>query len=110
MIPISAKTYLDISQIGGADSFNARNQKAVQSAREFEGQLLSSVFGELERTFTALGTPASDPGAENYRAMAMQALGKAVAQNGGIGLAAMIVHRLLKPEGRQADDAHSANS
>jgi Rod binding domain-containing protein len=113
MDPILATKYSGLSQIAGfgrPDSLSARSQKALQAAREFEGQLLSSVFGELEKTFASIGPPSSDPGADNYQAMAMQALGRVVAHNGGIGIAAMIARHLIPPESVSPRDGHSASS
>ncbi len=114
MNSITSTTYSGLSQITGIsqpDSFGVRSHKALQAAREFEGQLLSSVFGELEKTFASIGPASSDPGADNYQAMAMQALGKVVAQNGGIGLAAMIARHLLKAENTlPPPNGHSAST
>jgi Rod binding domain-containing protein len=86
------------------------NRKVLRAAREFEAQLIGSVFGSLEKTFTSIGAPESDPGAENYQAMAMQALGQGLAAKGGIGIASLISRHLLKPEGSFAKNGHSASS
>jgi|SRR5579863_721971 len=92
------------------DSRTEYNRKVLRAAREFEAQLLGSVLGSLEKTFTAIGTPSSDPGAENYQAMAMQALGKSLAAAGGVGIASLIARHLLKPSLDTSGDGHSASS
>jgi len=91
---ISATLSVAGAQPTAASSYNRR---VLQAASEFEGQFLTSVFGALEKTFTAIGAPPSDPGAENYQAMSMQALGKSLAQDGGIGIAKLIGRHLLRP-------------
>jgi Rod binding domain-containing protein len=74
-------------------------RKVVKAARDFEAVLLTSLFGSLEKTFTAIGAKSTDPGANDYQFMGAQALGSGLAASGGIGIAGMIVHNLLKSGG-----------
>lgn len=78
-------------------------RKVVKAARDFEAVLLTSLFGSLEKAFTALGTKNSDPGSDDFQYMGAQALGSSLAASGGIGIAKMIVHDLLKPGGSVAE-------
>jgi Rod binding domain-containing protein len=86
-------------QAVAARSDTAQARKIVRAARDFESVLLGSVFGALEHTFSELGGKPSDPGSENYQAMAMQALGKRLAASGGVGIANMIVRNLFHSGG-----------
>jgi|HubBroStandDraft_5_1064220.scaffolds.fasta_scaffold1516092_1 Rod binding domain-containing protein len=69
-------------------------RKVVKAARDFEGVLLTSLFGSLEKTFSEIGAKSTDPGANDYQFMGAQALGSSLAASGGIGIARMIVHNL----------------
>ncbi len=78
-------------------------RKVVKAARDFEAVLLTSLFGSLEKTFAAIGAKNTDPGSNDYQYMGAQALGSSLAASGGIGIAGMIVHNLLKSGGTGAD-------
>jgi len=78
-------------------------RKVVKAARDFEAVLLTSLFGSLEKTFTAIGAKNTDPGSNDYQYMGAQALGSSLAASGGIGIAGMIVHNLLKSGGTGAE-------
>jgi Rod binding domain-containing protein len=95
----SSSSSLSLSSVPDA----AYARKVVKAARDFEAVLLTSLFGSLEKTFTAIGAKSTDPGANDYQYMGAQALGSSLAASGGIGIASMIVHNLLKSGGTAAD-------
>jgi Rod binding domain-containing protein len=72
-----------------------KNEKA---ARDFEAMLLTPVLDSLQKTFGGNSEAANIPGASDYRQMATEALGQAIAARGGIGIAQMILRHLQPPE------------
>jgi Rod binding domain-containing protein len=71
----------------------SRIQQLTKVAKEFEGILLSiwleeAQKGSLEPANTNLGA-----GSETLRSLGTQAVGQALAQRGGVGIARMIVQR-----------------
>lgn len=67
--------------------------KGEKAARDFESLLLSSLFDSLEKTF-AWDHEDGTAGASAYRLMGTRALAEAVAADGGIGIAWLIVKHL----------------
>jgi Rod binding domain-containing protein len=77
-----------------------RTKRAVHAAHEFEAVLLNTLLGSLEHSFAALpGSKKTDPAADSYQSMGIQALATSLAGRGGIGIAGMIVRSLLRPTG-----------
>jgi len=70
-----------------------------RAAREFEGLLLANLLGPLERSFSGIGGEQSMAGGEAYQSLGMQAVASALANRGGIGIAAMIARSLMQSEG-----------
>ena len=64
--------------------------KSIQASREFEASLISSLLQTAEKTFAALPGEGSIAGSENYDYLATEALGNAIAAQGGFGIASMI--------------------
>ena len=76
----------------------AATGKLQKAAREFEAILLQSW---LEKMNQGLGTPeGQDPAHDTVTSLGMQAIAGALAQRGGIGIAAMIL-RQLQPSSAQ---------
>ena len=98
MHPVSL-TAVASSSSSSPDALYAR--KVIKAARDFEAVLLTSLFGSLEKTFTAIGAKSTDPGSNNYQYMGAQALGSGLAASGGIGIATMIVRNLLEKKNRE---------
>jgi Rod binding domain-containing protein len=69
--------------------------KLDKSATEFEAILLGQWLEDAHRAFaTVPGSDPdkdSDPGADNFRSIGMQAVATSLANNGGIGIASMLV-------------------
>jgi len=73
-------------------------EKGAKAARDFESVLLTSLFDALQKSF-AFDAQDETPGAGDYRMMGTQALAKAVADGGGIGIARLILRHLQAPKG-----------
>jgi Rod binding domain-containing protein len=71
-------------------------QKARKAARQFEAQMIATLLGPVEKSFAAIPGEATDPGADNYQAMGVQALATQMAESGGLGIAALIMRRLAE--------------
>jgi Rod binding domain-containing protein len=84
---------------GGTSTDDARVRSAVHAAREFEAVLLNTVLGALEKSFSSLPGKDPDASADNYQSLGMQALATGLAARGGVGIAKMITHSLLRTEG-----------
>jgi Rod binding domain-containing protein len=67
-------------------------QKLKKAAQEFEGVLLSSWLEEMQKSSLAPSGTGQEAGAETLRSLGSQAVGLALAQRGGLGIAQMIVH------------------
>jgi len=72
--------------------------KNENAARDFEAMLLTPVLDSLQKTFGGNSEEANIPGASDYRQMATEALGQAIAARGGIGIAQMILRHLQPPK------------
>jgi Rod binding domain-containing protein len=71
--------------------------KSEKAARDFEAVLLTPVLDALQKTFA--GDPDDKtPGASDYRMMGTQALAQAIAAQGGIGIARLILRHLEAPK------------
>ena len=73
-----------------------RSQKIIHAAHEFEAVLLNTMLGPLEQTFSSLPGKVNDSESGNYHYLGMQALSSALAANGGLGFANMMIDSLLK--------------
>ena len=95
-----------LSEVRGAQASDnlkktdpANSAKIQKSAREFEAVLLSHWLEEAEQSFASV--PGSDqeadtdPGKDQFHAIAMQAVGSALTGgHGGLGIAAMVARNL----------------
>ena len=70
-----------------------------KAAREFEAQLIGSLLESLEKTFASVPGEDSMPGSDDYNYLGSQALARALAEQGGFGIAAMISAHLPPHEG-----------
>jgi Rod binding domain-containing protein len=69
-----------------------------KAARDFEAFLLSSLLRSLRQTVSGDSGENAGPGQDDYSYMGTQALASALAAAGGIGLARLIVQRLVGTE------------
>jgi Rod binding domain-containing protein len=86
----------------GQGATTDRDPRIMRAAREFESELLGSLFSSLEKSFTSLdgddqGT-VLNVGSEVYQAMGMRALAAKLAASGGLGIAQMISRELASKQ------------
>ncbi|MGC2193117.1 MAG: rod-binding protein [Terriglobales bacterium] len=79
-----------------ATSETRHRDRIVKAAQEFEAQLLSTLLGPLEQSFSAV--PGTEAGADDYRYMGIQALAGALSGSGGMGIADLLVRQLVRTE------------
>lgn len=87
---------LTTQPIAADTAASIRAQKVIHAAHEFEAVLLNTMLGPLEQTFSSLPGKTKDSESDNYHYLGMQALSSALAANGGLGFANMMMHGLLK--------------
>ena len=75
-------------------------QRALKTAREFEGQFLKSM---LEQAFATVGGDGplggGGPGAEAWRSLLLDEHAKAISARGGIGIAPQIYQQIARTSG-----------
>jgi Rod binding domain-containing protein len=71
----------------------SRIQKLTKVAQEFEGILLSMWLEEIQKGSLDPAKASLGAGSETLRSLGTQAVGQALAQRGGVGIARMIVQR-----------------
>jgi len=74
-----------------APTASGRGEKA---AREFEAHLLGQLLGSLQKTMASIPGQQDAPGQDDYCYLATEALGGALADAGGIGIARLITRHL----------------
>jgi len=99
-----------LKQSASASSTN--NAKIEKSAKDFESILLGSWLQQAEQSFGSLPggdeDGDEDSGKEQFQGIAMQSLGSAMTNSGGIGIAKMISKQLHKAQ--DAEDAKAASA
>jgi Rod binding domain-containing protein len=78
----------------------AISSRGAKAARDFEAQLIGSLLQSMEKTFATLPGEKTLAGADDYNAIATDALSQALAARGGFGIAAMISRHLTAHEGK----------
>ncbi len=73
----------------------APSPKLRKAAQQFEGLLINTLLGPMEKTFSSLPGQKDVPGDANYAYLATQALASALAAAGGLGIARMIVRNVM---------------
>lgn len=77
--------------LSGASDLQAR---ALKAGEQFEAVLLNLVLGGVDRSFTQLPGSKIEQATAAYSGLGMQALTSALANAGGIGIAALIAKSL----------------
>jgi len=70
------------------------DQKIRHAAHEFEGILLNTLLGPLEKTFATLPGGKIETGSDQYQSLATQVLASGLAARGGLGIADLIIRKL----------------
>jgi Rod binding domain-containing protein len=91
------------------NSAEIENSKIDKSAKDFESLLLGSWLQQAEQSFATVpggdDDDDADAGKEQMMGIAMQAMGTAMAANGGIGIAKMIARQLHKSQNAAPHEA-----
>lgn len=95
---------LEAQMTSGNSEAAIHARKVIRAAHEFEGVLLNTMLGSLEQVFSSLPGEKPDSESDNYHYLGMQSLSSVLADNGGLGIADLIIRSLLKTDSA----AHSA--
>jgi Rod binding domain-containing protein len=80
----------------------ARDPKLWSISEDFESVFLGSMFGQVTSHLTGDGPLGGDgPGADAWRGMLTDELGKSVTRAGGVGIAPTIYRELLALQGKR---------
>ena len=90
-----ASEVLATTQTSAKDSAQ-QHKKILQSAQQFETQLLTSLLSSLETCMGSLPGSEESGESQQYHTMATQGLATAWAAAGGIGIAKMVAKALTK--------------
>ncbi|MFZ0395612.1 MAG: hypothetical protein WCF17_22760 [Terracidiphilus sp.] len=99
-VAMSAKTM-------GADQSTAQpSLRLIAAAHEFEGQMLKELLKPMTESD---GLGGSDPGAETLGEFGSEALGKALSEQGGFGIANQIIAQLSRSGNRSDTESVTRN-
>ena len=79
---------------------DVESRRLQDAARSFEAFFLSYLMKEMRKTVPQGGAFGNGPGQEVYQSLFDEALGQAMAQNGGIGLSKLVIQQYLKKDQR----------
>jgi len=88
---------LPISQGAGATNDQpetAAHKKLRKAAQDFEGILISQLWGEFQTSLSSITGETPLAGSEGLNSLAIQTLSSALASKGGLGIAQMIMRQL----------------
>jgi Rod binding domain-containing protein len=90
----------------------ANDPKLESAAKSFESILLGKWLEQAEHSFATVPgedpnkEESGDPGADQFRSLAFQAVAEGITAKGGIGIASMIMQQMVGPENTtQVDDS-----
>ena len=90
---------VEAQRTAGTSEAAVHARKIIHAAHEFEGVLINTMLGPLEQVFASLPGKQQDAESDNYHYLGMQALSSVVASGGGLGIADLIIRKLLNPDG-----------
>ena len=70
------------------------HKKLRKAAQEFEGMLISQLWGECKLSFSALTGDGAMAGSDTLNSLTIQSLSTGLASRGGLGIAQMLVRQL----------------
>ncbi|HWF02784.1 MAG TPA: rod-binding protein [Candidatus Angelobacter sp.] len=97
---------IDFTAIAGSPNLPdaAQKQKLEKSAQDFEGLLLGTLWKSMGEDMK--DSFEGDSAGSSFLDMGLQAVGNAMAKNGGIGISRMILKRLEKEPSGQENKVH----
>lgn len=78
----------------GSASETPAHKKLRKAAQEFEGILISQLWGDFQTSLSSLSGDAPLAGSDTLNSLAIQTLSTALASRGGLGIGKMLVHQL----------------
>jgi Rod binding domain-containing protein len=82
-------------QNGSKQISGSRADKIRKYAREFEADLLAKVYDGMQRSLGAVPGEEEDPGADTLMDMGIHALTAGIVAGGGLGIANLLIRRLI---------------
>ena len=70
------------------------HKKLRKAAQEFEGILISQLWGEFKSSLSSIEGDTPMAGSDTLNSLAIQTLSNALARRGGLGIGKMLVHQL----------------
>jgi Rod binding domain-containing protein len=109
MPPVSLSDVRGTQAAEKLKNMDPKSDKIQKSAKEFEAVLLSHWLEQAEQSFASVpgsdSDPDADPGKDQFHAIAMQAVGTALAgSRGGLGIAAMVAKHLERQASHNEKD------
>jgi Rod binding domain-containing protein len=106
---------LGLGQVGQTSTGLASTPqpRLVKAAHEFEAAMMKELMAPLEQGKDLLGSSEDDSGSSSaLGSFAGEALGKAISEHGGFGIAKSIITQLSHPVNRvsAAENNHSGNA
>jgi Rod binding domain-containing protein len=89
--PVSPQRAVDAT---GSSPETPAHHKLRKAAQEFEGMLISQLWGTFQAGFSSLTGDAPMAGSDTLNSLALQTLSTGLAARGGLGIARMMVDQL----------------
>lgn len=70
------------------------HKKLSKAAQDFEGMLISQLWGEFSTSLSSLSGETPAAGSDTLNSLAIETLSTALASRGGLGIGNMLVHQL----------------
>lgn len=93
---LQAENALNAGRAHAAVKRSADPQQMRETAQEFEAVFLGQMLQPLFKEINAAEPFGGGPGEEMWRQMQVDEFGKAIAKNGGVGIADMVMAEMLK--------------
>jgi Rod binding domain-containing protein len=92
----------------GAPAAAPPSPKLVSAAHEFEAQMMKDLMSPLTEDHNTLGGEDGEGSSSELSSFAGEALGKAISEHGGLGIARSILHQLTAASNHTGNPTRSA--
>ncbi|HEX4489071.1 MAG TPA: rod-binding protein [Terriglobales bacterium] len=105
-----------LSQTAAIAAKSQDKSKIEAAANQFESILLQKWLEDAEHSFAQVpggdseDQPASDPGADQFKSLAMQQLAEKMTASGGVGIAKMIVRQMSHKTNNEVNSSQVTDS
>lgn len=93
----TTESFLDAAHTGPQQISGAKAEKVKKFAKEFEANLLGSLYKDMRHSLGGEDAD-GDPGADTLADMGVHALATGIVAGGGIGIANLLIQKLI-PQG-----------